>query len=248
MDSQLLRRIKSTIPATRFTGRQQHRYNDPNSNSSSSAVSSKKSCIDLSSAVESPLSISNRASFYNDQPPFPTSNHISQFTRRLARKASTLSLRSKSRTGGRFKNKPQPPLPLQPSPLVTNKEFFTEPEKTATHQHPPTTAPFDTQPAYPYQQKPTLASELPTSTPIPSDRSSSEGSTPTQRNFSRPAVPELRTTITPDDTVASREPRCSWKKMASENAPPPVPYVRLQEIAKEVSLFSIPQSLLVLGS
>ena len=233
MDSQLLRRIKSTIPATRFSGRQQHRYNDPNSNSSSSAVSSKKSCIDLSSAVESPLSISNRASFYNDQPPFPTSNHISQFTRRLARKASTLSLRSKNRTGGRFKTKPPPPLP---SPLVTNEEFFTDPEKTATHQHPPTTAPFDTQPAYPYQQKSTLASELPTSTPIPSDRSSSEGSTPTQRNFSRPALTEPKTAVTPDARVTSREPRCSWKKMASENAPPPVPYVRLQEIAKEVSL------------
>ena len=242
MDSQLLRRIKSTIPATRFSGRQQNPHTSSNK-TSSSAASSKRSCIDLSSAVESPLSISNRASFYNDHPPFPTSNHISQFTRRLARKASTLSLRSKGRTGGRFKNNSTPPLPPPPSPLATSKELFTDPEKTTVYQRPPTAVLFDTQPAYPYQQDPTFAPQVQKPSPTPSNGSNSEGSTPTQRNFSRPALPEPTTVAPPEVRVTSDESRCSWKKMASESAPPPVPYVRLQEIAKEVSPSRISQSL-----
>lgn len=187
MASNLLRKVKSTIPSTIFK----------HSNSSTSTT-------DRSSAAESPVSINTRLSLYPDlhaspaRPPSPVT-----LRKRLARKASTLSLRTKSRRGDKVKKK------KPSSTLVAASNTESSPVTPLSH------ARFYVDKELPQTPEPPVSKE--------SDQSRDE-KTPTQRNFSRPLSPP----------PTKRPPTCHWTKMAAESSSPPIPFLRLKEIANEV--------------
>ena len=212
MASQLLRKVKSFVPAApKF---KHHRDSDAGSSSSR-----QPSGLDLSTAVESPLSISTRASFYDDHSaplPHPPST-VTQLKRRLARKASTFSLRTKSRRGARINQKQQ-----TPSPRATLEN---------------TLAPSTTRGAQSSIEKTLPRTPAPVP-PTPSPTSShDDDTTPTQRNFSRPRSPPPPTSassFSPPTNNRLNKYNGTWSKMAAEASAPPIPFLRLKGIATEV--------------
>lgn len=188
MASKLLRKVKSTIPGTRS----KHNHAD------------YAPPVDFSNSIESPLNFSRRPSLSVDRDSTSSrqASPITDFKKRLARKASTISLRTKSRKGEWAKSRDKylpPPVEAHSSQTILDGEKPHTANTTSTAPHEQT------------------IQEL----------SSSGEKTPTQRDFSL-AQSNQKTEQGLEAGVGS------WVKMSAEASSPPVPVVRLKEIATEV--------------
>ena len=170
--------------------------------------------VDLSTAVESPLSVSTRHSFYHekefDAHCSTTASPVTELRRRLARKASTISLRTKSRKGVLHKRRSI--VSASQADEGNHRQVIESVTNTSLSLPPP------------LPPKPVIH-ELSVIESTPSRQREHQHQ---QRNFSRPHS---------QTQERHRQPgTSSWVRMSVDPSPPPIPFLKLKEIATEVFL------------
>ena len=191
--AELLKKVKSTIHPNKQS--KQTNPNDPNTQP------------DLGVGFHYPTGTSCNGGLesYPEQQTDPH-NQVTTLRQRLARKASTISLRAKGRNGQKVKSK----RPLLESRADSCNSLGEEAVAAARPRLVDKSLPA-TPPSDPCK---------PSSTTV-HDRS------PSQRNFSHPLPPNVERG--PPSTTGG-----TWIKMSSETSSPPVPFSKLKEITEEV--------------
>jgi len=211
--SSLVRRVKSTIYAGQIppTNDQAH---VPSHKQTHILTKKRESHIDLSSAVESEYSLHIRNQLQQRDRP------ISDFRRRLARKASTFSLRGKRRSG-------LTELAQAAPSAAQSRVQQTQEAQAHSHKKIEDCTTVNENKKQDQQQQQHHEQQF---GPGPAVNNYQAASHPPQPNFPK------QTQLALGPVAEKSRDNCgSWFKMASETVSPPMPYTRLKEIATSVS-------------